>query len=402
MGKPFVDSKGVWVSRLVRSAFALALVLSIFEWAAAQTAPARTPPVVGTIKSIDGSTMTVTTDAGAERKVTVTETTKLLRVAPGSKDLSQAVEIPVTEFQPGDRVLLSVRCAGDSSPCEALRVIAMKKREIADKQAQEHEAWRRGIGGLVKSVDAAQGTVTISIVTAAGKKDVTVQIPKGAIVRRYAPGSAKIDEAKPSTLVEIQPDDQLQARGVRGADGTTFTADEIVSGAFRNISGTITAVDTSAGTISVVDLATKKSESVKVTTDTEIKKLPADMAQSIVMRLKGGAGGPQGSGAGAGGGAASSGGPAGTGGKSGAGGSGRSGGDFQQALNRLPASSLAEFKKGEAVWIVATGSVIDTQVTAIRVLGGVEPLLEGTTREQAASILSPWSLSNGGGDAAAQ
>jgi len=52
--------------------------------------------------------------------------------------------------------------------------------------------------------------------------------------------------------------------------------------------------------------------------------------------------------------------------------------------------------------IVATGSQKDAQVTAITVLGGVEPLLQATTQEQASSILSPWSLSSGGGDAAAQ
>jgi len=35
-------------------------------------------------------------------------------------------------------------------------------------------------------------------------------------------------------------------------------------------------------------------------------------------------------------------------------------------------------------------------------LGGVEPLLQATTQEQASSILSPWTLSNNGADAAAQ
>ena len=84
------------------------------------------------------------------------------------------------------------------------------------------------------------------------------------------------------------------------------------------------------------------------------------------------------------------------------GGQGRAGGgDFQQLLNRLPATPLTDFQKGEAVMIVATGAQKDGQPIAITVLGGVEPLLQGTMQEQASSILSPWSLSNGG-DAAAQ
>jgi Domain of unknown function (DUF5666) len=402
MGKLFVGSHRVWVSRLVRLAVGLAILLSISGWAAAQTAPAKTPPILGTIKSIEGSTVTVTNDAGTDSKVTVSDTTKLVRVPPGSKDLSQAVVIPLTEFHPGDRVLVSVRCAGDSSPCEASRIVAMKKSDITDKQAQEREAWRRGIGGLVKSMDAGQGTITIGTVTAAGKKDITVEVAKSTIVRRYAPGSVKFDDAKASALAEIQPGDQLRARGVRSADGSSFTADEIVTGAFLNIAGTISAMDAGAGTISVTDLATKKAELVKVGQDTQLRKLPANMAQMIAMRLKGGAGGPQGSGAAGGGAAASAPGTA----SSGAagipgGGPGRTGGDFQQLLSRLPATPLTDFQKGDAVMIVATGSLKDAQVTAITILGGVEALLQGTTQEQASSILSPWSLSSGGGDAAA-
>jgi len=64
--------------------------------------PQKTPPVLGTIKSIAGESLTVTTDAGTETKVAVTPATKLLRVPPGSKDLSQAEAIPFSEFQQGD------------------------------------------------------------------------------------------------------------------------------------------------------------------------------------------------------------------------------------------------------------------------------------------------------------
>jgi hypothetical protein len=340
--------------------------------------------------------LTVATDAGAESKVTVTPATKLLRVPPGSKDLSQAEAIPFSEFQPGDRVLVRLRCAGDPPVCEAGSVIAMKKSDIAEKQAHEREEWQRhGIGGLVKSVDAGQGAITISTMTAAGKKDVAVEIGKSTIIRRYAPGSVKFDDAKLGSIVEVGPGDQLRARGVRSADGASFAADEIVTGAFRNIAGTISAVDANAGTITVSDLATKKPVVVKVTPDSQLRKLPPQMAQMIAMRLKGGTatGAPA---------AASS--PAPTAGQGGGtGGQSRGGaGDLQQILGRLPATPLSEFQKGDVVMIVGTGGSNDAQVTAITVLGGVEPLLQATTQEQASSILTPWSLSNGGGDAAAQ
>src|SRR5579883_2763917 len=373
MGKTFVASSCVFVFGIRHAATGLCLAWLTAVIAVGQTAPSRTPPILGTVKSIAEGTMIVATDAGAETKVTVTTTTRLLRVPPGSKDLSQAEAMTLSEFQPGDRVLVSLRCAGDPPVCEATRVVAMKKSEITEKQAREREQWRtHGTGGLVKSVDAARGIVTIGTVTAAGKKDVEISVGKSTIVRRYAPGSIKFDDAN-------------------------FTADEIVTGTFLNIAGTVSGVDTSAGIISVMDLATKKTQVVRVSPDTQLKKLPANVAQMIAMRLKGGAGEQPGRG-GMGEKAASA-----QGGEAGGPGQGQSrgNGDFQQLLNRLPAAPLGEFQKGEAVMIVATGAQNGGQPTAITVLGGVETLLEAGTKEQASSILSPWSLSNGG-DAAAQ
>jgi hypothetical protein len=395
------ETRGVFARGAVRAGaflcLALAFAISTIAQVASSPAPAKTPPILGTVKAIAGESLTVATDAGAETKVTVTPATKLLRVPPGSKDLSQAEVIPFSEFQQGDRVLVRLRCAGDPPVCEAGSVIAMKKSDIAEKQTHEREEWQRhGIGGLVKSVDAAQGAITVSTMTAAGKKDVAIELSKNTIIRRYAPGSVKFDDAKVSSLGELSPGDQLRARGVRSADGTSFAADEIVTGAFRNIAGTISAVDAGAGTITLADLVTKKPAVVKVSSDSQLRKLPPQMAQMIAMRLKGAATGAPAPAA------ANSSAPA-PGQSGGPGGQGRNGGgDLQQLLGRLPAAPLSEFQKGDVVMIVATGGLTDAQVTAITILGGVELLLQATTQEQASSILTPWSLSSSGADAAAQ
>ncbi len=400
------NKRNACAGRVVRAGVCLCLALlgavcSRAQTGASGTAPAKTPPVLGTIKAIAGESLTVTTDAGAETRVAVTSATKLLRVAPGSKDLTQAEAIPFSEFQQGDRVLVRLRCAGEPPICEAGTVIAMKKNDIAERQAHEREEWQKhGIGGLVKSVDPAQGSITIGTMTGAGKKDVTIVVGKSTLIRRYAPGSVKFDDAKVSNLAEVNPGDQLRVRGARSADGTSFAADEVVAGTFRNIAGIISAVDAGAGTITVSDLATKKSEVVKVNSDSQLRKLPLQIAQMIATRLKGGA--EAGGSAPAGQAAAPAGGTTGASG-GGTGGQGRNGGgDLQQLLGRLAAAPLADFQKGEAVMIVATGGAKDAQVTAITMLGGVEPLLQAATQEQASSILTPWSLSNGGGDAAAQ
>jgi hypothetical protein len=379
----------------------------------AQTATtAKSPPAVGTIKSISDTTIILTTDAGSELKISLPADVKYLRVPPGSKDLKEAMPIQLSDLQEGDRVLVRSKPSDDGTSLVASTVIAMKKTDISAKQTHEREDWqRRGIGGLVKSTDLPAGTVTIGTTAGAGTKDVEVHVSKTTVLRRYAPNSVKFDDAKPSSLAEIKAGDQLRARGTKSEDGSSFTAEEIVTGAFRNIAGTIESVDVGAGSLTIKDLASNKPVEVKITADSQVRKLPQPMAQRIAMRLKGitseaagAASGaakpptPTAAGAQAGGGAQGSQGGAGAG----MGGAPRSGGgDIQQMLSRLPASSLGDFQKGDAVMIVATTGQSDSAAVAITVLGGVEPLLQASPEGQA-SILTPWSLNSGAGDAGTQ
>jgi hypothetical protein len=74
--------------------------------------------------------------------------------------------------------------------------------------------------------------------------------------------------------------------------------------------------------------------------------------------------------------------------------------DLQQFLTRLPAATLADLQKGDAVMIVSTEGSASGQVTAITLLAGVEPLLTASPKGAQAMMLSPWSL-GGVGDAGA-
>ena len=166
---------------------------------AQMAAPAKTPPAVGTIKSISGTTIVLTTDAGSELKISLPADVKYLRVPPGSKDLKEAVPIQLSDLQEGDRVLVRNKPSDDGASLVATTVIAMKKADISAKQTHEREDWqRRGIGGLVKSTDPSAGVVTIGTTTAAGPKDVEVHVSSTAVLRRYAPNSVKFDDAKAS------------------------------------------------------------------------------------------------------------------------------------------------------------------------------------------------------------
>jgi hypothetical protein len=355
----------------------------------------------------------LTTDAGSDVTVQVQDTTKLVRIAPGQKDLKDATPIQLPDVQPGDRILVRGKLADDGKSVLAVSVIAMKKADITEKQSREREEWQKhGFRGLVNSVAAASSTITVA--SAGDKKSVDVHISKDTILRRYAVDSVKFDDAKPAPLDQIKPGDQFRARGTRSADGADFTADEIVSGTFRNIAGTISAIDVSAGTITVQDLVSKKPITVKISGESQLRKLPPPMAQRIAARLKAtstesqsSSTTPSGAGSVANSGQASSSAaqqPGSSGGGGGSGGTGRSGGgaaDLQQTINRMPAATLADLQTGDAVMVVATEGGANGVSIVITLLGGVEPILEASPKGSPSTILSPWSLSSGGGGEAA-
>jgi hypothetical protein len=390
--------------------------------AAQQSAPSAAPNQatrpVGTIKTISGKTIVLTTDAGNEVTIQVQDDARLLRIEPGEKDLKNAAPLQLTDLQTGDRILVRGKFADDGKSLLAASVIAMKSADIAAKQTHERAEWQmHGVGGLVKEIDATGGTIKISTNAQGSAKEVIVKISKQTILRRYAPNSVKFDDAKPAAIDQVKVGDQLRARGTRNADGTEFSADEAVSGTFRNIAGTVSTIDAAAGTVTVMDLVTKKPVIVRVTSDSQLRKLQPAMAQMIAMRLKGapadGAGttGAPGAAASAptqkpadaapggqaGGQSGQSGTPGGAGRAPGAAGGAR-GGDMQQMISRLPATMLTDLQKGDAVMIVTTEGTQESGVTAITLLAGVEPLLQASG---ASSILTPWTMSGApGGDAA--
>jgi hypothetical protein len=379
---------------------------------AGQSAPARP---IGTIKSISGNSLTLSTDAGVSYSVSVGDGARILRIEPGAKDLKNASPLTLSDLQVGDRILVMGKISEDGHSVAATSVIAMKKADVASKQEHDRQDWqRRGVGGLVSAVDPATGTITITARAAAGSKDVAIHTSKDTILRRYAPDSVNFDDAKPSSLDQIKPGDQVLARGTRSADGSELAAQEIVSGAFRNIAGTISSIDAASNTINVMDLIAKKPVDVKITQDSQLRKLPPQMAQLMAMRLKGSQAGAGSGAAGNGPGAANGEKQAGTGGAaSGAGAAsadsangqgergGRGGGDLQQILNRVPKATLSDLQKGDAVMIVSTAGSGSGGVTAITLVSGVEPILQASPNGSGQSmILPPWSMEAPAGDAA--
>lgn len=392
-------------SKVARHGTFILVTIVAFAAFALSSAQAQTPAAaraLGTVKSVAANSLVLTTDAGAEVTANVDANTKILRISPGEKDLKNAEAISFSDLQVGDRILIRGSSSDAGNTLQASSVIAMKQADIAQKNAREREAWQRnGAGGLVKSIDPAANTIVIATNASGPNRDVTIRVLPKTILRRYAPDSVKFDDAKPAPLADVKPGDQLRARGTRNPEATELAADEIVSGSFRNVAGTIVSVDSAAGVLTVHDLATKQDVQVHVTPQTQMRKLPPPLAQRIAVRLKGEPPATSSQGA-----AQQASPPNRTANAdrsaNPANGSARApGGDFQQIISRLPASSLSDIQKGEAVMLVATAGSQPAGVTAITLLSGVEPILEASPKRGQDMILSPWSLGGGGAEAAA-
>ena len=250
-----------------------------------QAAPAQSPAVrnVGAVKSISGNTLVLKTDAGPEITVSVPDGARLLRMAPGQADLKSATSITLPELQVGDRMLVRGQ-AGDGGSIAAATIVVMKQADVAQKQQHDREDWqKRGTGGIVNAIDPAAGTIKVAVTPTVS---VLVKTSKDTGYLRYASNSVKFSDAQKGTMDQIKVGDQLRARGTRSADGQELAAEEIISGTFRNIAGTITSIDTANNAITVKDLLAKKSVVIKFNSDSQLRKLAPAMAQRLAFFLK--------------------------------------------------------------------------------------------------------------------
>jgi hypothetical protein len=400
------------------SALAVVIVCRLFVRTGAQTS---TTKAVGTVKSVSGNSVVLITDDHAELTLTLPDSARIIRAVSGQTDIKSALSISVSDIQVGDRVYARWR-TGEGGAVIASSAIVMKQSDIAERQQRERDEWRKGVGGIVKRIDVVGNAITIANSPAASGKPIVIHIAPDTAIRRYSPDSVKFDDSKPGTLGQIKLGDQLCARGTENADGTELNAQAIVSGTFREIAGTVVSTDPAGNSLTVLDLAAKKPITIKVGGESQLRKLPPTMAQMIALKLKGGTPGTAGENASAtqrerGSGAsnenaAQSGQPhwRGAGGqKGGAEGNWRAGGsppDLQQMLNRMPAVSVSDLNKGDAVMLVATEGSSSSGPTAITLVAGVDPILSAAPAgTSAATILSPWNFSapaGAGGDASTQ
>jgi hypothetical protein len=381
--------------------------------------------VIGEVTGLNAAAMQMTlkTDAGSLVNVTVNSNTLYKRLAPGEKTLTNATAITLADIAVGDRVFARGRVADDHKSVPALTLIVMTKADIAQKQERERAEWRRrGLLGVVSALNPATQEITIQSRSQQGVSNVIIPAGEKVEFRRYAPDSIKFSDAVPSSFAELKVGDQLRALGDRSADGARFTPEVIVTGSFRMVGGTVTAVNPATGEIKINDLQTKQPLTIVTRQDSLLRRFPPEMVMMAAGMAGrgpgGGAGGPatapsgsspdgtrggigitNGIRSGGGGGAGASGsgsssasikppqnsaeGQPVTTPPAGPGGSGpRRGFDFQEVMDRLPVLTVAELKPGDMVIVSSTSGAEPGRLTAISLVSGVEPLLQAIAARQ--------------------
>ena len=315
-------------------------------------------------------------------EVSLTDKTQYKRIPPENPILPAAVASSFEEVGVGDKLLVTGIVSEDKKSVPAKAVYLLSKSDIAQRNAKEQEKWKiRGVSGQVKTVNQQSKEITVSVRGFAGSTDVVVTPKENARLLRYAPNSVNYNEAKTSSFLEITAGDMIRAYGEKSADGSTMKAEEVVTGSFQTIAGTITAINTEKNEITVNNIQTKKDTIVVLGKNTVAKQFPAEMAQRMAaMQMMQASGMQPGQGAMRPPQTDQNGAQAGQN-RMGQGG-GMRGGSIDEMLDRFPNITIADLKIGDTIAVSSTKNATMENVTAIKLLSGVEPFLKSAQASQ--------------------
>jgi hypothetical protein len=347
----------------------LALAVTVVGQTTEATSQAR---VVGVITSVDKGTnqIAVKTDTGEAMVVVVGSSSSLLRLPPGEASAQKAVKISLDEIVVGDRLFARGNTIGDGKSLDARQVVVTGAAAAPVAQGQQQDDFRqRRMAGRVATIDVQKKEIMLQPRGREGATPATIVVSDATRIFRYAPDSLDIKHASRSSLNQLRVGDQLRALGDRSGDGTRFTAEEIIAGSIARTGGQIVAVDSSRN-----ELTIKNNEGQTVTVAvgerTSLRRVTPEVAASFAGR-------PGRAGAGEDGrprqrrer-------PAGANGEArrprdnGEGRPPRGGRGFQEMLERLPAITLGELKKGDSVFVSGSEGADASHVTAIMLITG--------------------------------
>ena len=372
--------------------FLITVLLFLFSGVSAlifgQTTIAVKPTViVGDVVTVSDKLLIVNTKTGPV-PVTTNEQTAFKKVSAENPNFATAAAGKFSDIGIGDKLTISGFPVPETKSFPARSVYFMTKADIDAKAAKESGEWqRRGIKGKVITANAQTNQINLEISGVTGTTKMVVTPKEGAKFLRYAPDSVMFEEAVASSVGETQPGDLVRALGDKSSDGLSFSAEQLIVGAFQTIAGTVKSIDVEKNELIIKDLQTNKDVTVVIGETSVLKRFPAEQAEMLArMQAMGAAGGgarPMGQGGGAR--PAGQGAPAGgaqqgqtPGGARPGPGGGRGGpgaGSVDDMLDRSPNIKVGDLKAGDIIAFSSSKSSQTTRVRAIKLYAGVEPFL---------------------------
>jgi len=344
-----------------------ALVLSMIVAAAFQLCVSngvrgcqqKVESVVGAVADIDKSSKraTIKTDTGETITVKTDDNSVCLRLPAGEKTLSKAVPIQFAEITIGDRIL--AHGTKTDQGLVAQRLVVMPAAELARKREHDLEEWKqRGVGGIVRELNAQTAELTLELRGAGTAGRLVIETEK-AKLRRYLPGSLRFEDAASSSFADIRVGDQLRALGDKSANGHSFEAEEIVSGAFKTIGVTVVEVDQQKSEVRASTLDQKKPIVIILNRDSVLHRISPPVAAAIAQKAKAEA-------------SKSASATAAPGQKS----AGQPVIDVQQMIDTLPSVSLSDIKPGDVLAVTGAIEKDESRLVAIKLAAGVDLVLK--------------------------
>lgn len=355
---------------------ALAVVALLPQLLSQQAPPDRVMGVVSGVTA-DSREISLRTDAGAVYGAVAADGAQVLRIAPGERDMSKAEKIRLGEIGVGDRMLIRGEVSAATRTIVAKTLVVMSRASITARQSKEQEDWKtRSVAGMVKKVETGRREITLAARGGGGPggppKEWTIASAPEVKYMRYSDDSVKFADAKPSEFKAVQVGDQLRVVGAKDEAASKVTAESIVFGSFRTVAGEIRSVNHETREVTITDLQSKKPLTISIAEEVNLRKMP----QMPGMMMGGGGMRPGGGGP-----------PPGI-----MGGGGMP--DMQRMIERLPVSTVADLKQGDAVIVSVARGSDESHVKAITFVAGMDFLLRASPAALG-QMVAGWNLEMG-------
>ena len=379
--------------------FAVSLLTLADAGAQTQQGVAPRQRLIGEVTAVDAAArqVTVRSDTGETVTIMVGDQTAYTRLPPGETNLQKGEAATFADVHVGDRVLApGVSATGGT----ASRLIVM-----ARAAGPPRDEGRR-LNGRVVSTDASKKLIVVQARGREGVEGMTVDASGAARLLRYAPDSTRPADAQPGSFADIKAGDSLRATGTRSADGATFKAEEVLTGAFTRFAGTVTNVDAARNEVSIRSEQTGQTVTLTLGSRSTLRRVTPEFEQEVARQRaefaqrreerqqrraareggqaqgEGGRGETEGRREGR---------PEGERGerrrgdgerRGPGGGPGGRGGNFQQMFDGLPAVALADLKKGDAVMGTGTPAADPSRATVVTLVTGAAEFLRSMQQLQ--------------------